>query len=305
MLFRTLLAPCAAAGVLALTCAGCLQPADLPDAEPRPHDASVDAPAAPPVDASTTPCANSGAGRLRVSVSLAPALASRTADVWLAVVCGDDPRPVRLVRWDGSPTQTLEGFGPGAWRVYGSTFLSPGAWSTTATLGGVSTAAVSLTLDGDGALLAQVGAGQGDAGAPADTADAGDDDGSSEGAAWSARVPMRDSTGGPALGWASLTARPLDATSIEVQITVQNLCSQPPCAPFTLDSVEARAAEGNTPVGFARGVFANPALQYGATTMTMPHLVLRGALPDAAHSLQVAVYSTAPAPRANARARTP
>ncbi len=309
-------------GLYALSCAGCLQLIASPDADPLGPDAAVDA--APLRDDASTPCSNDGEGRLRVSVSLAPSLAARSSDVWLAVHCDDGATPVRLVRWDGSPTQTLDGFGPGAWRVFGSTFLSPGAWSTMATLDGVATAAVSLTLDAEGAVLAQAGssvanggvdAGVADAAAadasapPADAATGGSDaripaDAAVTPPAWSARVALRELAGGPSLGSASLTAYALDSHTLEVRVTVQSLCAQPPCADLTLHSVEARTADGATPIGFARTVFETATLAYGASTVTMPHLVLRGTLPDAQRSLQVAVYSAAPA-RAMAAARRP
>ena len=316
MLFRIGSLPRAAVGALALTCAGCLQFGVPPDDPPPQPDAAVDTAPTSPLDASTSPpCSNSGTGRLRVSLSLAPSLASRSADVWLAVQCGDSQSPVRIVRWDGSATQTLDGFGPGVWRVFASTLLAPGAWSNTATLGrGVATAALSLTLDGEGAVLALAGSGTPsptDAGVPdAPVADASVPDAGGGGAdattpSWSARIAMRDSTDGPSLGWASLTAYPLGESDVEVRVAVQNLCVQAPCAALTLHSVEARTSRNGTPVGFARGVFETPTLTYGASTVTMPHLVLRGALPDALHTLQIAVYSTAPAPRTAAAARRP
>lgn len=309
-------------GFYALTCAGCLQFIASPDAALLPADAAADATA--PRDDASAPCSNDGEGRLRVSVSLAPSLAARSSDVWLAVHCDDGALPVRLVRWDGSATQILDGFGPGAWRVFGATFLSPGAWSTTATLDGVATAAVSLTLDAEGALLAQAGsaatnngvdAGAPDAPAadasapPADAAAGGSDaripaDAAVAPPSWSARVALREVAGGPSLGSASLTAYALDRETLEVRVTVQSLCAQPPCADLALHSVEARTADGATPTGFARTRFETPTLAYGASTVTMPHLVLRGALPDALRSLQVAVYSAAPA-RAVAAARRP
>jgi hypothetical protein len=300
-------------GVLALTCAGCLQLAAPPADEPLPQpDAATDASPTSPLDASAPPCSNGGAGRLRVSLSLAPSLAARSSDVWLAVQCGDGATPVRIVRWDGSATQTLDGFGPGVWRVYASTLLAPGAWSNTATLGAnVATAALSLTLDGEGAVLALAGSGTPtpvDAGTPdgyAPDASAPDASADATPPAWSARIAMRDSADGPSLGWASLTAYPLGADTVEVRVAVQNLCAQAPCAALTLHSVEARTSLDGTPVGFARGVFQTPTLAYGASTVTSPHLVLRGALPDARRTLQIAVYSTAPAARPAAAARRP
>ncbi len=316
MLFLIDSLPRAAVGALALTCAGCLQFGVPPD-EPLPQpDAAVDATPVSPLDASSSPpCSNSGPGRLRVSLSLAPSLASRSADVWLAVQCGDAQTPARIVRWDGSATQTLDGFGPGVWRVYASTLLAPGAWSNTATLGrGVATAALSLTLDGEGAVLALSGSGTPssvDAGVPdaalsdASATDAGGGGADATTPSWSARVAMRDSTDGPSLGWASLTAYPVGANAVEVRVAVQNLCAQSPCSPLTLHSVEARTSLDGTPVGFARSVFETPTLTYGASTVTTPHLVLRGALPDARHTLQIAVYSTAPAARPAAAARRP
>ena len=301
-------------GAFALTLAGCLQFAVPPSDEPRPRpDAAVDSTPVTPLDVPSEPCSNSGAGRLRVSVSLAPSLAARSSDVWLAVHCGDSYAPARIVRWDGSATQTLDGFGPGMWRVYASTLLAPGAWSNTATLStGVATAALSLTLDDEGAVLALAepgGTSSNDAGvsdASVTDASAADSTGGAYDVAppsWSARVAMRDVVDGPSLGWATVTAYPLGGDSIEVRVTVQNLCAQPPCASLTLHSVEARTATDGTPAGFARSTFETPTLAYGASTVTSPHLALRGSLPDAHHSLQVAVYSVAPAPRSTTNAR--
>ncbi len=304
-------------GAFALSLTGCLQFAVPPLDEPHPRaDAAVDSSPVTPLDVPSAPCSNTGTGRLRVSVSLAPSLAARSSDVWLAVQCGESSTPVRIVRWDGSATQTLDGFGPGMWRVFASTLLSPGAFSNTVTLStGVATAALSLTLDEEGAVLALAGSNTGqstDAGVPdasstdASAADA-DGGGTSDAAlpSWSARVAMRDAVDSPSLGWATVTAYPVDGDSVEVRVTVQNLCAQPPCAALTLHSVEARTALDGTPTGFARTPFETPTLAYGASTVTSPHLVLRGALPDAHHTLQVAVYSVAPAPRSTANARRP
>ncbi len=356
MLFRALLRARTLLALTALGSGACLQAGPVDDPTPQP-DAAVDA-VPPPLDVSNTPCANGGAGRLRVSVSLAPTLATRPADVWLALACGDSPDPVRIVRWDGSATQTLDGFGPGTWRVYASTFVTPGAWSTTATIGsGVATAAVSLTLSGDGSLLAQTdtATASADAGAPSDAgaldatppddlplpardaavedapsrdasvsdasvsdasvSDASASDASASDASvsdasvappvWSTRVALRDATTGASLGSATVTAWARDTDRLEVRVLAQNLCGQSGCAPLALHSVEARALDGSTPVGFARGTFATTALEYGASTMTVPSLFLRGAVPDATHPLQVAVFSSTTAVPRSAAARTP
>lgn len=291
---------------------GCLEynPADVPP----PRDASFDA-APPPQDVSTEPCSQRGAGRLRVSVSLAPSLAGRTADVWLAVHCDNGPEPLRLVRWDGSASQTLDGFGPGTYRVFGSTFLAPGSWSTTAALEGVSTSAVSLTLGGDGAQVAYASGGgpsppspdagvQDAAARDASAGDAGTAVGDAAGLTpdWMSRMQVRDPATGASLGMATATARAVPGGALEVRVVVQNLCREPGCAPIELLAAEARATEGDAPTGFASGGFNVSSVGYGMAAVTDQPLRLRGSLPDARHGLQVAVYAATPAPaRASVR----
>lgn len=294
---------------------GCLQLGAVPD-DPliTPRDAAVDAADVAAADVSTTPCAQDGAGRLRVAVSLAPSLLERTADVWLAVQCNEGASPVRLVRWDRSPTQILDGFGPGTYRVFGSSFLAPGRWSTMAALEGVATSAVSLTLPSDGALLASVSSERPAGAVDAGEVDAGEvDAGASEpdvhdGSAvpvWEARAPLRDAVDGPVIGWMSVVARASASNTIELRVVVQNVCATTTCRPITLISAEARSLDGDVPHGFAAADFENPTLAHGASTSLSRPLVLAGSLPDAQHKVQVALYAVAaPAARAGAQ-RTP
>ena len=305
-----------AVGAVALWVAGCLDPGGGPDAATPTPDVAV-ADVAPAPDVTGAPCAQDGVGTLRVAVSLAPALANQTADVWLAVHCNDGPAPVRLVRWDGSASQTLERFGPGTYRVLGTSLRAPGHWSTTATLAGVSTAAVSLTLGGDGVPVATLNstAARGDAGvvgardaSVAYDADAGDaeadDDAGGAPAEWQARVPLRDPAG-QTLGSFTVVARAAGDGFLDVTAAAQNLCAVPPCAALPLVGLEARALEGETPHGAAIAAFEQPAVPYGEVVRSLP-LRLRGRLPDARSVLQFAVYAAiAPASRAGAQPARP
>lgn len=305
MLFRAAFRRSLGVGVLASFFAGCLQPGDYSLAAPG-TDASV-------VDASTTlpdvtadTCSLQGAGRLRVSVSLAPALASRTADVWLAVYCNDGTAPVRLVRWDGSATQSLEGFGPGTYRVLGTSFLSQGAWSTSATLGGIATAAVSLTLTGDSAVLALASSAPGTTRPDAGATDASIGDGDAAGTTpeWNARVQLRDVTGGPGLGAMQVFARPVSPDTLELSVTVQNLCAPTTCPPLSLLGVEARTLEGSMPTGVSAATFEMPTVNYGEVRRAGT-LRLHGTMPDTQHTLMVALYAPVQPGSRNAARMTP
>jgi hypothetical protein len=288
-------------GGAALVLGGCLDPgADLDGGDAGP-DAAYEDLALP--DVPNVPCAQDGLGTLRVAVSLAPALANQTADVWLAVHCNDGPVPVRLVRWDGSPSQTLDHFGPGTYRVLGTSLRAPGHWSTVATLSGVSTAAVSLTLGGDGVPVATLTSAtsasndRGDGGVGRDVSE-------SIVSEWRARTPLRDPSG-QTLGSFQVTARAVGDGFLEVRATVQNLCVVPPCAPLPLVGVEARALEGEAPYGAAIGTFERSEVPYGEVVRTLP-LRLRARLPDARHTLQFAVYAAIPpVPRGSARSPYP
>lgn len=305
MLFRAAFRRSLGVGFLALFFAGCLQPGDYSLSPPTSDAAVADASTTPP-DVSVDACSLEGAGRLRVSVSLAPALASRTADVWLAVYCNDGTTPVRLVRWDGSPTQSLEGFGPGTYRVLGTSFLSQGAWSTSASLGGVATAAVSLTLPGDGTVLALASSTPTAARPDAGAADASSSDGDAAGTTpeWNARVQLRDVSGGPGLGAMQVFARPVTPDTLELSVTVQNLCAPTTCAPLSLLGVEARTLEGSTPTGVSAATFEMPTVSYGEVRRAGT-LRLRGTMPDAQHALMVALYAAMPPGSRNAARMTP
>jgi hypothetical protein len=254
----------------------------------------------PILDVSSQRCgATGGQGRLRVSVSLAPTLVERTADVWLAVHCDDATQPLRIVRWDRSATQSIEGLGPGMYRVFGASFLAPGAWSTTTTLEGVSTSAVSLTLEANGVAVANVvsssvsedGGGVMPDAAIADVLVTDVVDELPVRTGWETRVALRETAGGPSLGTVTITTRPASDTEIEVRALVQNLCAQPPCRPLRLSAIEARTTNRESPVGLSQGVFESPILLSGASTATMNPLVLRGSLPDSSRALQVVVFA--------------
>jgi len=289
------------AGWILLGLAGCLDP--LADGAAPARDAAVEAATTP--DVPNTPCAQDGVGTLRVAVSLAPALAEADADIWLAVHCNDGPAPLRLVRWDGSASQALEHFGPGTYRVLGTSLRTPGHWSTTATLTGFATAAVSLTLGGDGvplATLSSATAGQLDAGVP--DAEGPRDGGVAASLAWHARVPLRDPSGQP-LGSCQVVARPLGDGFLEVVAAAQNLCAVPPCAPLPLVGLEARTLEGEAPFGAAIASFERAEVPYGEMVRALP-LRLRGRLPDSRNVLQLAVYAAvSPTTRAGARPLRP
>jgi hypothetical protein len=261
------------AAALIASVSACLQPAE-PDPPVPILDGGADDVA--PQNVSPGVVCSTGTGRLRVSVSLDPSLVGRTSDVWLAVQCNNGTGPVRIVRWDGSATQTLDGFGPGTYRVFGSSFLAPGQWSNTATLSGVATAAVSLTLGSEGALLASVN----ETTPPSDGGGAPGE--------WTMRVPVREMNGAPMLGQATVVARAIGA-DLEVRVVVQNQCGASVCAPLMLHSVEARALEGTVPTGFAWANFASPMVLQGALSASAA-MRLRAMLPNAAHALQVAVY---------------
>lgn len=239
-----------------------------------PQDASQDSPLAAPPDAGTCAVGNS---RLRVNVQLDPALDRRRMDVWLVARCGSDP-PSRIVRWDRSPSQTLDGLGAGTWRVYASAFVAPGAWSDAVTLEGVSTVTVPVALRADARLLT--------AWRSDETPDAGS----------RARVPIRDPSEAVTLGWLELTYTPAMEGFVRVEALVRNACTAEPCPPLALHSVEARSVDGETPVDLAVVRLQDAFVGVGGSYTVPSPMVLRAPGPMPGRGLQVALYGDLPPP---------
>lgn len=255
-------------------------------------DASVTDIAAPFLDVDpSAQCASQGTGRLRVTVSLDPSFDLQTAEVWLGLRCGSHPIS-RVVRWDRSATQVIDGLGPGSYRVYGSSFLAPGAWSSAVLLGNAVTAAVPVTLQAEGEVLVSYSSTRGGPDASVDAATAG--------GAWQRQVVIRERGSGVMLGTATIEARPItldpvgpDAGALpglSVNVTVANTCATPPCAPLRPVAAEVRALVGETPVGVGMERFTTHALEAGTHAALAEPVVLRAMPPGGESALQVVIY---------------
>lgn len=269
--------------------------------DPTPSDASVPSDVVTSDvsaggDVSTAPCSTGGAGRLRVGVSLAPDLDRRGPEVWLSVHCGADLRPVRVVRWDRSGSQLLDGFGPGRYQVYASSFLAAGSWSDPVTLEGVSTVAVPVTLGATPAALVTLST---------DDVPAGGTDGGV--AMWGGRATFRaggDSTVGV------LEVEVLPATqpegdagvgTVSVRAVVRNVCSGSTCPTLQLHSIEVRSLRSDAPAGVSLARFEmSAALGVGQSASLPQPLTLPGGLPSDAQEYRVALYGALPAAAARA-----
>lgn len=254
--------------------------------------------------APSRPCALGGTGRLRVSVALDPALERRAPEVWLAARCGD--RDVRLVRWDRSPAMVLDGFGPGAYTVFASSFLAAPTTSARVNIDPVSTASLSVTLGAEPPVMATLQAGgvgvAVDAGVAAlpDAAGAGFD--AAARPSWAARAYVTDVETGASLGGVEVEAVAADPADdgtprVAVRVVVRNTCTangMPPCGPFALRGAEVRTLDGETPSGVNAGAFVAAELMPGESTSMASPILVRGALPDERHALRVAVYGSSP-----------
>jgi hypothetical protein len=239
-----------------------------------------------------------------VSVALDPALEPRAPEVWLSARCGDDGREVRLVRWDRSPSMVLDGFGPGVYSVFASSFLAAPTTSARVQIDPVSTASLSVTLPSTPPAIATLRAGGSgvavDAGAPGDARTASVD--ASARPTWSGRAYLSDGTSAPSVGSVEVDAVSLGAAAeggeaIEVRVTVRNVCAvsaMNACGRIVLRGVEVRALDGDAPQGVASGSFSVAAIGPGESASLERAAVLRGGLPDAQRALRVAVFGELP-----------
>lgn len=253
------------------------------------------------------PCALGGTGRLRVSVALDPGLERREPEVWLSARCGEDDREVRLVRWDRSPAMVLDGFGPGAYTVFASSFLGAPSTSARTEIDAVSTASLSVTLSAEPGAIATLQAGGAGGAVDAGVAPRGDAGaGAADVAAvpsWSARTYITDPETSASLGSVEVEAVPAERADedggarVAVRVVVRNTCSLTGgagCGTIALHGAEVRSLDGETPRGLGAGAFVTTTLSAGESASMVRPMVIRGALPDAQHALRVAVYGATP-----------
>ncbi len=283
---------------LALAAVGCGGASATDDAA-RPVDAAMGAPDSPRVDVGAgAPCGLGGTGRLRVAVTVDPALLRRSPEVWLSARCGADDRVVRLVRWDRSATMVLDGFGPGAYSVVASSLLASPARTARVDVNALSTASLSVTLPAEPAALATVRAGAGVSG----TIDAGASPGDAVAPAdvalrptWTGRAQVDDPMLLGGVGSAEVEAVQVSPEGVEVRVLVRNTCaasSVASCPTLELTGAEARALVGDAPHDVAFGEFERTRLAAGeSVTLTRP-MALRGELPGPRSALQLSVYGT-------------
>lgn len=251
----------------------------IPDAGAPPPDVPgvvTDAP-------SPAPCALGGTGRLRVTVSIDPTLDHSRADIWLAARCGEgeQDRPVRVLRWNRESTQTFEGLGPGSYQVFASSFLSPGAWSSRVTLGAGTTAAVPVTLQGGASTLATLRTGGESPNAPSrDIA-----------GIFVSSLAITTPTATAPIGRLDVSVTPATDGGLIVQSLIRNTCATQPCARFELQGIEVRTAAGEAP-GDLSTLRVEPVVVRAGDVVPVRPMLVRGQAPDAAHTLEVAVFGT-------------
>lgn len=249
-------------------------------------------------------CSLGGTGRLRVALTLDPALIRRSPEVWLSTRCGDDDREVRLVRWDRSDTMVLDGFGPGAYTVVASSFLAAPARTARVVLGARATASLSVTLPAEPVALATVRAGAGVAGlldagllrdAEAPALDAARP-------AWSARAII-DEEGYGGVGSVDVDAQQVSDETLELRVLVRNTCAASntsTCPVLQLGGAEVRSLFGDAPRGTGVGEFERTRLAPGESASLLRAITLRGSLPGEQSALHVAVHGAVVRPAASA-----
>jgi len=278
--------------ILSLAAVGCGSGAS--DLDPPPAlDASTLSPDAGAVEdaaggtadlAALAPCAPGGTGRLRVSLGLDPGLALRSPEVWLLVRCGPGGAFERVLRWDRTATQTIDALGAGSYEVVGSSFVAPWSSSPRALLGEGATAAVSITLPPAPSPLAQL---------------------RSAASANGAQVPWRASvslaSGSTAASVASLEVEvqpyvgtppaASDAGFLSVTAVVRNPCANGQCPAYLLRALEIRTRAGDAPTGLQGYRFPDgERLEAGESKSVPQPVVVRGALPDETHGVELVLY---------------
>lgn len=290
---------------LTLSLAGCGASALQTDDGAVATDASATSEVSVSDDATpAAPCSLGGTGRLRVALTLDPALQRRAPEVWLSTRCGDDDREVRLVRWDRADTMVLDGFGPGAYTVVASSFLAAPARTARVDLGSRATASLSVTLPAEPVALATVRAGAGVAGvldagvardAEAPTLDAARP-------AWSARAII-DEAGYGGVGSVDVDAQQVSDETLELRVLVRNTCAASntsTCPVLQLGDAEVRALLGDAPRGSGVGEFERTRLAPGESSSLLRAISVRGSLPGEQSALHVAVHGAVVRPAASA-----
>lgn len=216
-----------------------------------------------------------GAGRLRVAIALDPALERRGPDVWLALHCDGQDRALRVVRWDRSMSEVIDGLGPGRYRLFGSSFVAPGVWSSPVEVSNDSTVAVPMTLPLGGAVLGAVSMG---------------DFTPSRGGALIARKSLRPAGVTAEVGSLEVTVTAIEnSPEVSVHATVVNTCRES-CPTVVLQSVEARSRMGMQPLDLAVGTFDRDApLEPGQSVSLPVELRLTANMPDRDVGLSVVV----------------
>lgn len=250
----------------------------VPDAGSAEDAAGVTADIAEPPSCSAT-----GTGRLRVALGLDPGLEVRAPEVWLLVRCGPVGGFERVLRWDRTATQTIDALGPGNYEVIGSSFMAPWSSSRRVMLADGATAAVSVTLPSAPPVLAQLRSGAGAYGDPS---------------VWRASVPL--ATGGSTASVASLEveARPYvsdppatGGSYLSVTAVVRNPCANDQCSPFMLRALEIRTRAGDGPTGLQGFLFPEDERLGPGESKSVPQpMVVRGAMPDDSHGVELVLY---------------
>lgn len=258
-------------------------------ADPLPRDASFAADVSTgiaPDRAIPAPCAATGTGRLRIALGLDPGLTTRAPEVWLKVRCGGGDGSERVLRWDRGATQVVDALAPGAYEVLGSSFVAPWSTSPRVMLADGATAAVSLTLPPAPAALAQLRSESGYAGGQP---------------VWRGTVPFASLGGTASVASLEVDARPYvgsppsasDAGFLSVTVNAYNRCSTSnACPPYLLRALEIRTRAEAEPTGLAGFAFRDGQRLEpdGDTRSVSQPLVVRGAMPDGAHHIEVVLY---------------
>ncbi len=234
-------------------------------------------------DVAVGPCGAPGNARLRVSLGLDPAIEARHPEVWFSVRCAGDGSAERVFVWNRTSTELADALAPGDYEILASSFVAPWATSSRVTLTDTATAAVSVTLPGGPPVIALLRS----------------DGMAANGGVYRASVPLAAAGTTASVATLEVEARPWAQADGYVSLTavVRNPCTGNLCGAYMLAGVEVRTRTDGQPTGIGVFRYADAEAVNPGDSRTVPQpLVVRGALPDATHDLQVALYGTPPAP---------
>lgn len=247
------------------------------------------------VDTGPVVLCGAGDGRLRITTSVDPEVAGGNPDLWLSLRCGDDDRAIRTWRPMAAMAETLEGLGAGNYRVFVSSGVAPGQYSSRVSLDGRGTSALAVTAAAGPTVLAT---------AASDAPRVGADAGASVIPGWMASVVVTEPSARQPVALLDLVASPLStgdagaASRVALQATVRSTCAAP-CPAVTLHSIEVRALREQMPEAVESVRFEDATVLRAGERKTLPRsVILNVPSPDMLNVLRVVLYGEAGSPTA-------